>query len=74
MPSVNEQREKDYETSVRNDAYRAHVAIEVADGAAYIVAGGSRELLCRPEIAKRFWYETWLAFKRRYAGTPGFGN
>jgi hypothetical protein len=74
MPSVNEQREKDYETSVRNDAYRARVAVEVANGAAYIVNGESRELLCRPEISKRFWYETWLAFNKRYAGAPGFGG
>ena len=74
MPSYNELREKDYETSVRNDAFRARVKIEIDGDAAFLVADGSRELLCRPQIAKRFWYETWQAFKKRYSGTPGFDD
>ena len=74
MASYNEIREKDYETSVRNDAFRARVQLLLEDGAAYIVVDGHRDLLCRPQIAKRFWYETWQAFKRRYGDTPGFGD
>jgi hypothetical protein len=73
MPSYNERRERSYETSVRNDAYRARVSIEVEDGAAFIVVEGARELLCRPAMTRSFWYETWLAFNKRYSGTPGFG-
>jgi len=72
--SYNEIREKDYETSVRNDAFRARVQLELEEGAAYIVVDGARDLLCRPQIAKRFWYETWQAFQRRYRSTPGFGG
>ena len=74
MTSDSEQREQDYERYVRNDAYRARVSIEVADGAAFIIVDGSRDLLCRPAISKRFWYEAWLAFNKRYSGVPGFGT
>jgi hypothetical protein len=70
--TYNERREHDYESSVRNDAYRARVEIEISEGAVFLVAGEDRQFLCRPAISKRFWYETWLAFKARYSGTPGF--
>ena len=40
--------------------------------AAYLVSGSDRELLCRPLIEKRFWYETWLALKEKHGDLPQF--
>lgn len=72
MATYSEERELWYERDLRNSAYRARVVLEVETDAVFLVADGTRELLCRPEIAKRFWYEAWLAFTKRYSGTPGF--
>lgn len=70
--TYSEERELWYERDVRNNAYRARVELEIDAGAVFLLAGGDRNLLCRPLVPKRFWYETWLAFTTRYSGTPGF--
>ena len=70
--SPSEDREKSYEAEVRRNVYRLRVELLIEDGAAYLVSGGDRELLCRPLMAKRFWYETWLALKEKHGDLPQF--
>ena len=70
--SHSEEREKWYEAEVRRNLYRLRVQLEVEDGAAYLASGGDRELPCRPIVAKRFWYETWLALKEKHGDLPQF--
>jgi len=70
--SHSEDRELSYEAEVRRNVYRLHVELAVEDGAAYLVSGSDRELLCRPLIEKRFWYETWLALKEKHGDLPQF--
>jgi hypothetical protein len=70
--SHSEDREKWYEAEVRRNAYRLRIELLVEDGAAYLASDGDRELLCRPLIAKRFWYETWLALKKNSGNLPQF--
>jgi len=70
--SHNEDREEWYEAEVRRNAFRLQAELLVDDGAAYLASGGDRQLLCRPLIAKHFWYETWLALKEKHGDLPQF--
>ena len=70
--SHSEDREASYEAEVRRNVYRLGAKLLVDEGAAYLVVGNDRELLCRPLIVKRFWYETWLALKERHGDLPQF--
>jgi hypothetical protein len=70
--SYNEERERWYQAEVRNNARHLHLAVEADDGTIYLVAGEERELLCRPRIANRFWYDTWLALKQSRGDLPYF--
>jgi len=72
MSSINEEKEARYESEVHRNAYRLRIKVEILEGAAYLVSGTERELLCRPLIAKHFWYETWLALKEQYGDLPHF--
>lgn len=67
-----EDREAHYQSEVMRNAYRLRVAVELVDGATYLVRGTERVLLCRPLAAKNLWYETWLALKERYGDLPQF--
>ena len=72
MASHNEEREQSYESEVRRNAYRLRIEVQVEDGIAYLISEGKREILCKPLIAKKFWYETWLALKARCGDLPDF--
>jgi hypothetical protein len=72
MTPHSEDRETWYEAEVRRNAYRLRVEVLVEGGAAYLVSGSDRELLCRPLVTKRFWYETWLALKGKHGDLSQF--
>ena len=72
MTTHNEDRETWYEAEVMRNAYRLRAKVDVLDGASYLTCGGERALLCRPLIAKRFWYETWFALKAKHGDLPQF--
>jgi hypothetical protein len=66
--TYNDKRERSYEKEARDTAWKMGKEIEVDSEAAYLVANGGRELLCRPTVPKHFWYEAWLAIKGRENG------
>ena len=70
--TYNDAREKQYEREVRRNAYRLGIGIRVENGECFLVEEGRAHPLCRPDLPKRFWYETWLALKRRYPLLPKF--
>ncbi len=70
--TYNDAREKQYEAEVRRNAFRLGVEIRAENGQSFLVEEGRTRLLCRPDLPKRFWYETWLALKQRYPLLPKF--
>jgi hypothetical protein len=52
-------REEDYWHMVQDIAYRAGAALVVRDGESCLLFPDHEQRVCRPEDARRSWFETW---------------